>query len=223
MGPGYAKKLEENGMYTMGDVARKSLEDEDLLYSLFGVNAEILIDHAWGYEPTTMDLVKKYKPTTNSISSGQVLHCPYDFKKARIVIAEMIDNLSLDLVKKNKVTNQLVLNVGYDIENLSNPNLRKNYHGEIKMDHYGRFIPKQAHGTIKLDHRTSSSKLLIAKTLELFDRIVDGTLLIRRLNIAAINIVDAKEKDTHEKVTAIKGSHNKTLSVIKELRNKNNA
>ena len=200
VGPGYAKKLEENGMYTMGDVARKSLEDEDLLYSLFGVNAEILIDHAWGYEPTTMDLVKKYKPTTNSISSGQVLHCPYDFKKARIVIAEMIDNLSLDLVKKNKVTNQLVLNVGYDIENLSNPNLRKNYHGEIKMDHYGRFIPKQAHGTIKLDHRTSSSKLLIAKTLELFDRIVDGTLLIRRLNIAAINIVDAKEKDTHEKV-----------------------
>lgn len=201
VGPGYAKKLEENGMYTMGDVARMSLKDEDLLYQLFGVNAETLIDHAWGYEPTTIDLVKAYKPTTNSVSSGQVLHEPYDFKKARLIVSEMTDLLVLDLVKKNLVTSQIVLTIGYDIENLSNPDLRKNYHGEIKMDHYGRFVPKHAHGTINLDYKTSSTKAIMEATLKLYDRIVDGTLLIRRINITAANVVDAsKVPETPTKV-----------------------
>ena len=166
VGPGYAKKLEANGLYTMGDIARCSLENEDLLYKLFGVNAELLIDHAWGYEPCTIESVKAYKPTRNSISSGQVLHCPYTYKKARLIIKEMSDLLALDLVSKKIVTDQLVLTVGYDIDNLNIPDIRESYTGEITKDHYGREVPKHAHGTINIDHKTSSSKIIIENMLQ---------------------------------------------------------
>ncbi len=191
VGPGYANKLEANGMYTMGDVARMSLNNQQLLYDLFGINAELLIDHAWGYEPTTIEQAKSYTPTTTSISSGQVLHTPYNFRQARLIVSEMTDLLVLDLVRKNYVTSQLTLTIGYDVSNLTNPNMRKNYHGEIKMDHYGRFVPKHSHGTINLEHKTSSTKLIMEAILKLYDRITEGTLLIRRINICACNLEDA--------------------------------
>ncbi len=163
IGKGYAKKLEEHGLFTMGDIARCSLGkpneyyNEDLLYRLFGVNAELLIDHAWGWEPCTIADIKAYKPEAKSIGAGQVLQCPYSYEKAKLVVQEMADSLSLDLVDKRLVTRQLVLTVGYDIENLKDPKLRKRYHGEITTDHYGRQIPRHAHGTVNLPRQTSSS------------------------------------------------------------------
>jgi len=196
VGKGYAKKLEEQGLYTMGDIARCSLGksndyyNEDLLYKLFGINAELLIDHAWGWEPCTIADIKAYKPSTNSIGSGQVLHCAYTFDKAKLIVREMIDLLVLDLVDKRLVTDQLVLTVGYDIENLTSPEKKKSYHGAITVDHYGRSVPKSAHGTINLDRQTSSTKLIIDAVTELYDRIVDKNLLIRRVNITANHVVD---------------------------------
>ena len=190
VGKGYAKKLEENGMFTMGDVARRSITDEDLLYKLFGKNAELLIDHAWGWEPCTVEAVKAYRPSTNSLGSGQVLHCPYEAEKAKLVLREMADLLVLDLVDKGLVTDQLVITVGYDIENLTDPERRKKYHGDIVKDHYGRQIPKHAHGTINLGGHTSSTKKIMDATAELYDRIVDKSLLIRRLNIVANHVID---------------------------------
>ena len=190
VGKGYAKKLEENGMFTMGDVARCSITDEDLLYKLFGKNAELLIDHAWGWEPCTVEAVKAYRPSTNSLGSGQVLHCPYEAEKAKLVLREMADLLVLDLVDKGLVTDQLVITVGYDIENLTDPERRKKYHGDIVKDHYGRQIPKHAHGTINLGGHTSSTKKIMDATAELYDRIVDKSLLIRRLNIVANHVID---------------------------------
>ncbi len=196
VGKGYAKKLEEHGLYTMGDVARCSigkpneLYNEELLYKLFGVNAELLIDHAWGYEPCTMELVKAYKPETNSVSSGQVLHCPYDFDKARLIVKEMTDQMVLDLVDKRLVTDQIVLTVGYDIENLTDTNRRRNYKGAVTIDRYGRKVPKHAHGTANLKWQTSSTKLIIEAVMELYDRIVDENLLVRRINITANKLVD---------------------------------
>lgn len=145
VGNGYRKKLESHGIYTMGDVARTSIQNEELLYKLFGVNAELLIDHSWGWEPCTLKQVKSYKPETNSISSGQVLHCPYDYEKTKLIVKEMAELLALDLVEKNLVTNQLVLTIGYDTENLTNPFIRSSYKGEITTDAYGRKIPKHAH------------------------------------------------------------------------------
>ena len=145
VGNGYRKKLENHGIYTMGDVARTSIQNEELLYKLFGVNAELLIDHSWGWEPCTLKQVKSYKPETNSISSGQVLHCPYDYEKTKLIVKEMAELLALDLVEKNLVTNQLVLTIGYDTENLTNPFIRSSYKGEITTDAYGRKIPKHAH------------------------------------------------------------------------------
>ena len=189
VGRGYAKKLEEHGMFTMGDVARCSERNEDLLYHLFGKNAELLIDHAWGWEPTTIEAIKAYKPTSNSLGSGQVLHCPYDAEKARLVLREMADMLSLDLVDKGLVTDQLVVTVGYDIENLTDPARKAKYHGAIVKDHYGRQIPKHAHGTINLDGYTASTKKIISGAAELFDRIVDQSLLIRRLNVVANHVL----------------------------------
>ena len=193
VGNGYAKKLEANGIYTMGDIARCSIENEDLLYKLFGVNAELLIDHAWGWEPCTIKDIKSYKPARNSIGSGQVLHCPYTYKKTRLIIKEMADILSLDLVAKKLVTNQLIVTVGYDIDNLINPILRDKYKGEITTDHYGRSIPKHSHGTINLDHYTSSSKVIMEKMLELYERIVNKDLLVRRINVVANNVIDEKK------------------------------
>lgn len=189
VGAGYARKLEENGMYTMGDVARCSMgkEDsfynEDLLYRLFGVNAELLIDHAWGYEPCTMEMIKAYRPTTSSLCSGQVLQCPYDFEKTRLVVQEMVDLQVLDLVDKGLMTDQVVLTIGYDIENLTDPKRRKAYHGEVTIDRYGRAVPKHAHGTINLKGHTSSTVEITEKVMELYDRIVDPTLLVRRINM----------------------------------------
>ena len=193
VGNGYAKKLESNGLYTMGDIARCSIENEDLLYKLFGINAELLIDHAWGWEPCTIKDIKAYKPDRKSLGSGQVLHCPYNYKKAKLIVKEMADLLSLDLVSKKLVTDQLVMTVGYDIENLTTPSIRSKYNGEITTDHYGRDIPKHSHGTINIDHYTSSSKVIIEKMVELYERIVNKDLLIRRINIVANNVI-AKDK-----------------------------
>ena len=189
VGRGIAKKLEENGMFTMGDVARCSVHNEDKLYKLFGKNAELLIDHAWGWEPTTIDANKAYRPSTNSLGSGQVLHQPYEPDKAKLVLREMADLLVLDLVDKGLVTDQIVVTVGYDIENLTDPERSKKYHGAIVKDHYGRQIPKHAHGTANLDGHTSSTKKIMCAASELFDRIVDKNLLVRRLNIVANHVL----------------------------------
>lgn len=213
VGKGYAKKLEQFKMFTMGDIARCSIENENLLYNLFGVNAELLIDHAWGYEPTTMQDVKSYKPETNSISEGQVLHCPYDYEKTKIIVKEMIDNLSLSLVSKEKVTNKIVLTIGYDIDNLTDPIISKKYNGEITYDQYGRAIPKHSHGTITLEYKTSSSKVLMKKCLELFERIINKDLLVRRVNIAACNIVDENDVDNevvHQQLDLFSINNNKS-------------
>lgn len=187
VGNGYAKKLEENRMHTMGDIARASLSTygENLLYKLFGVNAELLIDHAWGFEPCTIADVKAYKPENKSLGSGQVLHCPYDYKKAWLIVREMVELLALDLVEKRLVTDQIVLTVGYDIENLSD----KEYKGEITTDHYGRKIPKHAHGTANIGKHTSSAILMVKAVMELYDHIIDKNLLVRRINLSANHIL----------------------------------
>ena len=188
VGKGYAKKLAEHGLFTMGDIARCSLGktndyyNEDLLYKLFGINAELLVDHAWGWECCTIADIKAYKPLNTSICSGQVLQCPYKTEQARLVIKEIADNLALELVDKELVINQIVITVGYDIENLHNPDIK--YTGEIVLDPYGRSIPKNAHGTINMEY-TSSTKTLVQKALELYDKIINPKLLIRRMNITA--------------------------------------
>ena len=199
VGPGYAKKLEAQGLYTMGDIARCSIGkptdyyNEELLYKMFGVNAELLVDHAWGYEPVAMADIKAYKPETKSIGSGQVLTCPYAFDKARMVAWEMADQLALDLVGQRLATNQLTLTVGYDIDNLRDLERRKQYHGEVKTDRYGRQVPKHAHGTANLEGYTASSKRITAAILELYDRIVDKNLLIRRMNLTANRVMDEND------------------------------
>ena len=193
VGKGIAKKLEQNNMFTMGDVARCSINNEDKLFKLFGINAELLIDHAWGYEPCTMQSIKSYVPTTNSISSGQVLHCPYNYEKTKLIIKEMTELLLLDLVDRNLVTNQIVLTVGYDIDNLTNKNI--DYKGEVTIDRYGRSVPKHAHGTINLDHKTSSNKIIGEAVMELYDRIIDNRLLTRRINITANNVVNEEQAE----------------------------
>ena len=195
VGKGYANKLEQHRIYTMGDVAKTSIYNEELLYKLFGVNAELLIDHSW--ECVTIDSIKAYKPTTNSICSGQVLHCPYNYENTRLIVKEMTELLSLDLVKKNLVTNQIVLEIGYDIDNLTDPEIKGKYNGEVTTDRYGRKVPKHAHGTINIDHKTSSTKIIMEATLNLYERIINKDLLVRRLNITAnnvTNIADEKEK-----------------------------
>lgn len=205
VGRGYAKKLEAYGMYTMGDVARMSLSayGEDLLYKLFGINAELLIDHAWGVEPCTLAEVKAYRPATTSIGSSQVLLCPYTFDKARLVVKEMTDNLVLDLVDKKMVTDQIVLTIGYDIENLKIEEISRKYRGEITIDSYGRRVPKQAHGTSNIHKQTSSTRLIMETVLDLFDRIVNKDLLIRKISISANRVVNenvASKKIIHQQV-----------------------
>ncbi len=198
VGRGYSKKLEKIGLMTMGDIARCSIGkksdyyNEDLLYKMFGINAELLIDHAWGYEPCTMADIKAYKPSNNSIGSGQVLHCPYDFNKAKLIVREMADLLALDLVDKGLVTDQIVLTVGYDIENLNTSDKRKAYKGEVTTDYYGRKVPKHAHGTINLERKTSSTKDIVKAAVELYDRIVNKDMLIRRAYIVANHVIDEK-------------------------------
>ena len=191
VGSGYTRKLHDAGLYTMGDIARFSLSPygEDRLYRLFGVNAELLIDHAWGWEPCTMKDVKSYKPTTNSLSSGQVLQSTYSTEKARIIAMEMTDRLVLDMVDKELVADQFVLTIGYDRESISDPEFRKNYKGEIVRDHYGREVPKHAHGTVNLSCHSSSSRQIIKAVMKLFDQIVDPSLLVRRVTISANHVI----------------------------------
>jgi DNA polymerase V len=198
VGGGIARKLAMYGIYTMGQLARLSLTHEPLLFKLFGVNAELLIDHAWGYEPCTIDMVKAYRPETNSLSNGQVLTCAYAAKRARVVAQEMADNLSLDLVDKHLVTDQLTLTIGYDVESLTNPAIRNQYRGEIVTDHYGRPVPRHAHGTINLRRPTSSSVQLNNAIKSLFDRIVNPALLIRRLTVTANRVVREELLRMHE-------------------------
>jgi DNA polymerase V len=196
VGHGYARKLAEHGMFTMGDVARCSVGDdrsyynEDLLYRLFGVNAELLIDHAWGWEPATIELVKQYKPETKSLCSGQVLQCPYNAEKAKLVVKEMTDMLVLDLVEKHLVTDQLVLTIGYDIENLTGSGNAGSYKGAVTTDRYGRKVPKHAHGTANLDTPSSSTNQIMHTVLELYDRIIDRNLLVRRIGVTANRLTD---------------------------------
>ena len=204
VGRGYRRKLEAHGLYTMGDIARCSIGgdsdyyNEELLYKLFGINAQLLIDHAWGWEPCTMSEIKAYKPDSNSISQGQVLHEPYDNKKGRIIIREMAEMLSYDLAVKHVLTDQIVLTVGYDIENLSDPVISKKYSGEVVTDHYGRAVPKHAHGTYNLTGYTSSTESVIDAALRIYDREVDKELLIRRVYVVANNIIDEDEAVVRE-------------------------
>ena len=210
VGKGYRKKLEENGLFTMGDIARCSIgksneyHNEDLLYKLFGINAELLIDHAWGWEPCTIADVKAYKPENNCIGSGQVLHCPYTFEKARIIVMEMTDLLVLDLVDKGLVTDQMVLTIGYDIENLNDAIRNSEYKGEVTIDHYGRRVPKHAHGTTNLTRKTSSTKIITEAVMELYDRIVNPSLLVRRVTLTANHVTDEKnvvEENSYEQMS----------------------
>lgn len=194
VGKGYVKRLEKHNIYTMGDIAKCSIDNEELLYKMFGVNAELLIDHAWGYEPCTMESIRSYKPTTNSLSSGQVLHTPYDFNKAKIIVREMVDVLSLDLVEKHFLTDNLTLTIGYDIENVN----RSYFEGEVVKDFYGRLMPKPAHGTARINHKTSSSKILTDALIKLYNEIVNPEFTIRRVTISANNLI--KEKDVKENV-----------------------
>lgn len=205
VGRGYAKKLAAHGLYTMGDVARCSIgapedfHNEELLYRLFGVNAELLIDHAWGYEPCTMAAIKAYKPENNSIVSGQVLRCPYEYEQAELVVREMADLLALDLVEKRLVTDQIVLTVGYDIDNLTDPERRKRYKGPVTTDHYGRQVPKHAHGTMNLKQKTSSTIRITDATMELFGQIVNRDLLVRRISLCANRVVNEAEAVQEER------------------------
>lgn len=227
VGRGYSKKLEKIGLYTMGDIARCSIGkstdyyNEELLYKLFGINAELLIDHAWGYEPCTMENVKAYKPETNSISSGQVLHCPYEFDKARLVVKEMIDLMALDLVDKGLVTNQIVLTIGYDIENMTDKNRSQSYKGTVTTNYYGKKVPKPAHGTTNLPKQTSSTTLITNAVMELYDKIVNKKLLIRRINIVANKLVDehsVKNANKYEQLDLFTD-----YEILKKQREKENA
>ena len=227
VGRGYSNKLEKIGLYTMGDIARCSIGkptdyyNEELLYKLFGINAELLIDHAWGYEPCTMEDVKTYKPETNSISSGQVLHCPYEFDKARLVVKEMIDLMALDLVDKGLVTNQIVLTIGYDIENMTDKNRSQSYKGTVTTNYYGKKVPKPAHGTTNLPKQTSSTTLITNAVMELYDKIVNKKLLIRRINIVANKLVDehsVKNANKYEQLDLFTD-----YEILKKQREKENA
>lgn len=213
IGKGIANKLMENKMFTMGDICRESIKNEDKLFKLFGVNAELIIDHAWGYEPCTLKDIKDYKPDNSSISTNQVLHEPYPKNKARIIVREMVDDLVLNLVNKNLVTDVIMLTVNYDIENTVN------YTGTIKKDYYGRIVPKEAHGTVKLDHLTSSYDLIAERIVDLYNKITDDKLSIRRIGISFGNIVS----DDNSKVIQIDLFNSIDVSKEKDEKNVTNA
>ena len=222
VGKGYAKKLEKYYIYTMGDIAKISIYNEELLYKLFGVNAELLIDHAWGWEPCTIKHIKEYKPVSNSISSSQVLHRPYNYEETKIIVKEMTELLSLDLVSKNLVTNQIVLEVKYDKENLINEEISKKYNGEITTDWYGRKVPKHSHGTINLDHKTSSTKLMMKAIMELYNKVVDNKLLARKVRIIANNVIgeDVIQENNFEQVDLFTNYKQKEINKRKEMSEK---
>lgn len=199
VGKGYAKRLEKYRMFTMGDVARCSVENEDLLYKIFGVNAELLIDHSWGWECATIKSIKECKPENRSLCSGQVLHCPYDYDQTKLIIKEMADEITLDMVEKHFVTDMLVLTIEYDIENLKNAKYSKFYNGEIKEDRYGRRVPKPAHGTFRLENKTFSTRIISNGFVQLFDRIINKNLLIRKIYLTVGNLTDENELKKVEK------------------------
>ena len=192
IGGGTARRLANNHMYTMGDIARRSLTDEERLYQIFGIDAEILIDHAWGIEPTTMEDIKSYKPSTNSLSSGQVLSTPYPVDKAKIIVREMTELLVLDMVRKHVVTDNITLDINYDRENVDNGK----YKGELQVERYGRLVPMHSHGTANLNKHTSSTALIVNALMELYDRIIDEELTVRRVTLSTNNL--KKEEDNYE-------------------------
>lgn len=189
LGPGYARKLESAGMHTMGDIALRSEFDEEWFFRTFGVNAGLLLDHAWGVEPCTIADIKAYRPSTNSLSSGQVLQCPYTNEKARLIVWEMTERLALDLLEKRLAGNQVVLDVGYDIDNLTDPDIRRSYSGPVVTDRYGRQTPKPAHGSENLGRHTASAKIMVKAMLKIFDRITGKNLLIRRITVTACHVL----------------------------------
>lgn len=203
VGRGISARLAPYGIRTMGDIARCSLLNEDLLYSLFGINAELLIDHAWGWEPVTMRMVKDYRPESHSISQGRVLKEPYSCEMARNVIMEMADSMSLELVEKHLMTDQLVMTLGYDRESLTDPERRARYHGRVGLDHYGRYVPAHAHGTFNLETPSSSSSRLVEAAVRLFDRIANPDLLFRRLNITLAHILTEEESARRPQVVQL--------------------
>ena len=222
VGKGYATRLEKYGIFTMGDVARMSVENEDLLYKLFGINAELLIDHAWGYEPVTIKDIKAYRPETKSISSGQVLHCPYNYENTKLIVKEMTELLTLDLVEKNFMTNQIVLEIGYDVENITNRSI--SYNGEVTTDRYGRKIPKHAHGTVNLEHHTSSTKMILKSVIDLYERIIDKNLLTRRITVTANNVknvLEIENEKTFEQIDLFTDYHKKEIEQQKEKKERN--
>ena len=222
VGKGIAKKLEDNNMHTMGDIALCSINNENKLFKLFGVNAELLIDHAWGWEPCTIKDVKKYKPSSTSLSSGQVLHEPYDYKKTKLIVKEMTELLTLDMVEKHYVTDQIVLTIGYDTSNLENKKIIDKYNGEIKKDHYGRLVPKDAHGTIRLDHKTSSTTVIMKNIMKLYDKIINPILLTRRINIAVCNLVKEDKTDvitTYKQFDIFTNTEEEDKQIEKDLEN----
>ena len=201
VGKGYAAKLEANGLFTMGDIARcsngsrREYYNEELLYKLFGVNAELLIDHAWGWESCTVADIKAYKPEVNSISTGQVLKEPYDFEKGRLIVREMTDLLTLDLVDRGLVTDRMELTVGYDVENLRDSARQRAYDGQVVTDLYGRKLPKAAHGTVNIGRQTSSTKIIIDAVSALYDRIVDKNFTVRRMYVVANRVVPESRRE----------------------------
>ena len=196
VGHGYSKKLNAYGMHTMGDIALASINDEDMLYRLFGINAELLIDHAWGYEPCKISDIKAYRPSSRSLNSGQVLHCPYSADGARLIVREMVDLLVLDMVDKGVATNQLTLTLGYDAENLSGG---QKYSGETTVDYYGRAVPKHAHGTTNFKMHTSSTEEIMDGAIALFDRIINPALMVRRVNISVNNLISESRRNEEAK------------------------
>lgn len=202
-GRGVVSRLNAIGIDTMGKLARLSVNNEQLIYDMFGVNAELIIDHAWGWEPITMDYIKAYKPESNSLGSGQVLQCPYGAEKGRVVAREMADALSLDLFDKHLVGDQIVLTVGYDRESLTNPAIRTQYHGEVTTDWYGRSVPKHAHGTYTFEHPTSSSTQIIDAVTDLYDRIVNPILLVRRLNLTVNHVISEEQARNRQRNTPV--------------------
>ena len=192
IGRGISRRLEQYGITTMGDVARCSIDNEELLYSMFGVNAELLIDHAWGWEPVTMDMVKAYRPENRSMGSGQVLSCAYTADKARVVALEMAETLSLELFRKGCVTDRIMLGVGYDASSLTDPDIAMRYHGRVSSDFYGRPVPYHTHVTANLSEYTSSTSMIVQAVSELFDGSVNHDLLVRRLTVTAMRVADEK-------------------------------
>ncbi len=224
VGKGYSEKLAKHGIYTMGDVAKTSVYNEELLYKLFGINAELLIDHSWGWEPCTIESIKNYTPEKNSLSIGQVLGEPYSYEDTKIIVKEMAEQLSLDLVKKGLVTSQIVLTVGYDIENLKNQSLRKMYKGEIKLDNYGREIPKHAHGTINIDKQTSSTKTIVNYAIKLFDKIINKQFLCKRITLVANDVkkeYEISKTNSYEQMNLFEDFKEKEEKIKKELLEKN--